>query len=316
MKKFIKILLIAAAALIALGLVLSVIGLVCGAKPASMLSDGLWNVTLYEAPSDNVFSSDGTYRVSPAGIKELSIDWLDGTVTVEPYDGTDILLKETADTELTDKNSLRYTVKDGELTISCWTPKVTVSFTAASTDKDLHIQIPASLAHSLDGLDFDAQNASLRLSDLQLRELEISTLDGDASVQNLTADSMDFDTQNGTLLLDNATLRDLSINGLNGDVTIKASAIHELSLDVMNGNLTGAFVQCPDEVEIHSLDGSVALTIPADSQFTAHWESLSQNAYRSSFHGTYGDRTHTVGTGRCEIDMDTMNGTLEITPAA
>lgn len=317
MKKITKFLLLAAAALIALGLIVSMIGLVCGANPASILSHGLWNMTVYQAPSDSNVSSDGTYRVDPAGIDELSINWLNGTVTVEAYDGTDILISETADVPLTAENSLHYKVTSGELTVSSCRPSVELSFgpAAALTDKELLIQLPAELAHALKQLDFDAQNASLRLSDLQLRELEISTLNGDASAQQLTADSMDFDTQNGSLLLDNATLRDLSVSGLDGDVTATASSIRSLSLDVMNGDLTGDFIQCPESVEVQSLNGSARLTIPADSQFTAHWDSLSPNAYRSSFQGTYDRSTHTVGSGRCAISLKTMSGSLEIQAA-
>lgn len=317
MKKFIKILLIAAAALIALGIILSVVGLVCGAKPLSMVSGGLWNVTLSK-PSNHDYSADGVYQVSPDRIRELSIDWLDGHVVVEPYDGTEIQITETASTPLTEQNSLRYKVEHGELTISCLAPSVGISFSSIHNvgEKDLHVQIPASLAKSLDSLDFDAQNATLDVSDLQLRELSISTLDGDISVQNVQADSVDFSTQNGALLLEHTTLGDVEISGLDGDVTAKASTIRELSLDVMNGDLVADLLQCPDEVEINSLDGSVLLTLPADSQFTAHWDGLTPNAYRSQFQGSYGDRTHIVGNGRCEIDMDTMNGTLEINPAA
>ena len=43
---------------------------------------------------DNDFEENNTYHVSDASINSIDIDWISGRVTVIPYDGDDIVIRE------------------------------------------------------------------------------------------------------------------------------------------------------------------------------------------------------------------------------
>ncbi len=81
--------------LISVGIVLSAIGRFAGASPRHILFDGLWNASFrYGDDFDNDFEENNTYHVSDASINSIDIDWISGRVTVIPYDGDDIVIRE------------------------------------------------------------------------------------------------------------------------------------------------------------------------------------------------------------------------------
>ena len=97
MKKSTKIILMISICLISVGIVLSAIGRFAGASPRHILFDGLWNASFrYGDDFDNDFEENNTYHVSDASINSIDIDWISGRVTVIPYDGDDIVIREKA----------------------------------------------------------------------------------------------------------------------------------------------------------------------------------------------------------------------------
>lgn len=313
MKKHVKVLLCLSAGLVSLGLVLSTIGLATGAQLSPILQNGLWNISVSTAQREHPVSPDGLYTVSREGIHGLAIDWLDGEITVVPYAGSEIVIQETSPMGLSERNSLRYTVKNGLLSISGAPGQVFFGGFSDQlfSDKTLTVQLPADLA--LETMDLAVADADIFLQGLQLQELNLDCLDGDLSLVDSTMDALSLNCADGDLALANCQTQSLEINSLDGDVAAANCAIAQLKLSTAGGDFTGSLTRCPEQVEVDSMDGSVALTLPAESQFTASFTSLDGD-YTSSFPGVFQGGIHTVGNGSAQITMSTMNGDLSIEP--
>lgn len=313
MKKSTKIILLLSAALISLGLLLTIGSLASGVQIERILENELWDAVLYERTAENDFSPDGRYTVSPAGIQELSISWTDGTILIEPYDGTEILIEESSAGGIDEKHHLGFTTTNGVLQIfdNPTLAAIHFSLNRPIPRRDLCVHLPSALAQDLGSLDLDAADGEMDLRDLHVKTLTIDTVDGDIRVQNSVIETLEVDAANANLWLQNAQLQTLETDHLDGDITVLTSDINDLDISTMDGNFSGDFLHCPQTIHFDSLSGSMELHLPSDSQFTATWDSLSGD-YHSDFQGSYGARTHTVGDGSAEISMSTMDGSLHI----
>lgn len=279
MKKSTKIILILAASFVAIGSVLSIIGIIAGAKPIKQFEQSISKYEIYDDDFDesykNEFNAKNTYEVNPSGINELSIDWVDGNVTIEPYDGTEIILTESSSSKITEKNNLGYRVDEGELEISM--TKRIGDFHLSPKDidikKDLIIKIPSSLASHL---------------------MEIS-LDG----------------VNTNLVLNEISAGGLSVNTVNGNVIGKNLSLSEIELDTVDGNLDVDLLNCPGEIEVDSVGGNVTIAIPHNSEFTAHLNTAS-GTLNSEFHDNCAKGYCSTGNGNAQFEMDSVGGDFYI----
>jgi DUF4097 and DUF4098 domain-containing protein YvlB len=119
---------------------------------------------------------------------------------------------------------------------------------------------------------------------------------------------------------------ELDINGVSGEV--HASCIngrleaHNLAgrsdLSTINGRLEAHFDQLPAHVELNSVNGSLALTIPSDSKAEIEASTVSGNI--SNDFGLHVNRHQYVGRdlrgrlggGGTQIKLDSVNGKIEI----
>lgn len=313
MKKSTKIILLLSAILISLGLIFTIGGLASGVQLEEIVKSGRYNMVLYERKAENEFSPDGRYTISPTGIQSLSILWTDGTITIAPYDGTEILLAESSSAKLDEEHHLGYTTSGGVLQIFDDPVQAAVNFTWGQpiSPRDLHIYLPSTLAQELEDLELNCTSTELDLRSLCSKTLSINTLDGTITVQDSSMDHLEVDGADADLHLQDSKICTLNVDNLDGSITIDASAVDQLDINTMDGNLSGTFLHCPQSILFDSLSGSMELCLPSDSQFTAQWDSFS-GAYTSTFQGSYRDHTHIVGDGSAQISMNTMDGTLQI----
>ncbi|MGN1068429.1 MAG: DUF4097 family beta strand repeat-containing protein, partial [Christensenellales bacterium] len=124
------------------------------------------------------------------GIREIEIEWIAGEVEIECYDGSEIVFSETSAEQLSERQTMRYLVKDGELEIRCCESK-----TVQLPEKTLTVQIPASLI--ADELEADVVSASLTARGVQAREIKLESVSGNICADGLTAEKLQIDTVSG-----------------------------------------------------------------------------------------------------------------------
>ncbi len=290
MKKSTKIVLCTSAVLIALGLVLTLGGLAAGAKMDQILNAGLWDLRFYEHRT-SAFSDDGRYVIPAEGVREMDINWWNGTVSIETYPGQEILVEESCRVPLGEKTGLTYEVEHGTLRIFSSPEQGGIFFTPSEAErKDLRIQVPEQM--DLAAIDFEASGGELRMQEVAAGKVSIDVVDGDVSLEYVD-------------------LGQLEINAATGDVTMKAVSVEEVGVSVVNGSCHGEFQHCPRRVSYDGAAGDVELWLPEDSQFTVEKSGI-EGEFQSEFTGVERGDSYVVGDGTSSIEIDTVSGALRI----
>ncbi|MEY8297528.1 MAG: DUF4097 family beta strand repeat-containing protein [Emergencia timonensis] len=280
MKKSTKIILMISICLISVGIVLSAIGRFAGASPRHILFDGLWNASFrYGDDFDNDFEENNTYHVSDASINSIDIDWISGRVTVIPYDGDDIVIREKSKGKIDEENCLRYRISGDTLEINYFLQTAEFNFTGSiNYSKQLEIKVPRALAKSLDELNFDAVSA-----DLNIRDLHIA--------------SLDVDTTSGNLLGKNIEAKYVNMGTVSGDMKV-------------------TYTSCPKELNMDSTSGDCTISLPKGSSVTAELDSVSGD-FSSEFSTRYEEEdVYIIGSGECEFSVSTVSGDFVINKGA
>ena len=266
--------------LISVGIVLSAIGRFAGASPRHILFDGLWNASFrYGDDFDNDFEENNTYHVSDASINSIDIDWISGRVTVIPYDGDDIVIREKSKGKIDEENCLRYRISGDTLEINYFRQTAEFNFTGSiNYSKQLEIKVPRALAKSLDELNFDAVSA-----DLNIRDLHIA--------------SLDVDTTSGNLLGKNIEAKYVNMGTVSGDMKV-------------------TYTSCPKELNMDSTSGDCTISLPKGSSVTAELDSVSGD-FSSEFSTRYEEEdVYIIGSGECEFSVSTVSGDFVINKGA
>lgn len=295
MKKSTKTLLILSVVFISLGTLLTVGSMMFGVNPLDAIRSGAMDVPIYKNRTAE-FSADGRYTIPANGVKEVSIDWLAGDITIEPYDGTDIILEETSSAPFTENSSLDYTFRTDELNISYGPTQLGLSLGNPSLDasKELHILLPSTV---------------------KLSDLSIDSASSNVSIQGVSPLELDVNTVSGNLNVANAVIGGLSFDSASGGVTITDSNVQEIDADTVSGSLDASVMVCPMEVSFSTSSGDITLTLPADSQFRLSLDTAS-GQINSDFQGVYQGNIYMVGTGFGEFEVDSISGSVNIHQAA
>ena len=139
-------------------------------------------------------------------ITELSIDWLEGSVTVRATEGDEVVITEDYDGEK-GSHRLRWKIEDGELTIKYCKPRRWGSFDIES--KNLIVEIPGAMLEVL-------------------RDAEIIAVDCDVTYEG-NADELSLDMEDG----------DVSIHyGQQENVDIYAKLTPQVMEEILGGRMT------------------------------------------------------------------------------
>lgn len=168
------------------------------------------------------------------GIREIEIEWIAGEVEIECYDGSEIVFSETSAEQLSERQTMRYLVKDGELEIRCCESK-----TVQLPEKTLTVQIPASLI--VDELEADVVSASLTARGVQAREIKLESVSGNICADGLTAEKLQIDTVSGIAeILRCDVARKLEIDTVSGNAAMQLAASatgFTLKFDTVSGSV-------------------------------------------------------------------------------
>lgn len=168
------------------------------------------------------------------GIREIEIEWIAGEVEIECYNGSEIVFSETSAEQLSERQTMRYLVKDGELEIRCCESK-----TVQLPEKTLTVQIPASLI--ADELEADVVSASLTARGVQAREIKLESVSGNICADGLTAEKLQIDTVSGIAeILRCDVARKLKIDTVSGNAAMQLAASatgFTLKFDTVSGSV-------------------------------------------------------------------------------
>ena len=222
-------------------------------------------------------------------ITELSIDWLEGSVTVREAEGDEIVITEDYDGEK-GSHRLRWRIEDGELTIKYCKPRRWGSFDIES--KNLIVEIPGTMLEVL-------------------RDAEIIAVDCDVTYEG-NADELSLDMVDGDLTV-NGNIGELSVHAVQAQVTYKG-AVRSAEMDCVAADVS-MYLDMAAELEFDQVDGDVVLYLSSEiGGFSAEIASLAGDLEVNGFEDvTYPDsKMARRGDGSLRIDVSGVNSKLKI----
>ena len=182
-----------------------------------------------------------------------------------------------------DDYRLRYAVEDGKLVI-----QPCRSRTFGSMDlpkKTLTVFLPKT--RMLDAITVETVSADVELHGGQTSDLSVTTTSGEIIGPGIRAGEYDLSTVSGGVRLPSLPAAGSSID-----------------CDTVSGYMSLGCAACPADVDFDSVSGSLTLTLPAGSQYTLAFDSVSGRIITTNF---------TPGTAApCAISAETVSGDLEI----
>ena len=143
-----------------------------------IISNGQIHLGAWAYDDDEYVIGNGTVQTA---IREISVDWVAGSVTVEPTDGERIVIADDYSGDH-DAYRLRWSVEDGELSVKYCKPSLkTAFFDSDSVSKNLTILIPKSMLDEVDEVYISTFSADQNIR-VSAERLELEAVSGEISI--------------------------------------------------------------------------------------------------------------------------------------
>ena len=279
--------------------------------------------------------TDGEESFSAKDVRALRIDWLSGSVSVERYDGREVVVREEAPVRLTEDHCMRLKLSGGTLSILPCANKV-----RNLPEKQLTVLVPRSLtlsevtadatsasvtlsgveaaedirAYSLSGslrvedcrcfaLDLDSTSGSQHVLRCEVKNaVEADSLSGSFTAEELVCLFLDADSSSGSLKADALSCDELRLSSISGSQRVSGLDCRTAEASSTSGSIRLGFAASPASVDVETTSGSVELTFPKGTNIDLVFDTTS-----GSLHGDSG-RVR----GGIPVDVETTSGSLTI----
>ncbi len=298
MKKSIKITLIVAAALVGLGLCLSVAGFAMGGRFNELTNlhldpaTGKWEQVNEAGNVVNDYTGSDYALPEGTDTTALDIDWISGEVEILVTSGDAVSLMERMDRGTSPDYAMVVSEQDGVLKVRY----VEDEFLSLPNlpAKKLVIHLPREMAESLTEVRLNSVSADFDVDPLTVREkFEFSSVSGDLETDFITAEGVDAEvsTVSGKIDLD-GSFRQVNGENTSGEIDLKLRT-------------------CPEKVSLVTVSGKVDVELPRDAGFTLSYDTVSGDL-ECDFAAKRNGEKLICGDGGCEISVSTTSGDLKI----
>ena len=225
--------------------------------------------------------------------QSIKVNWTNGKINIEAYDGEDTVISET---EVAEKeNKLRWRVEDGVLKIQQMAAGMRFGL-KQTPKKTLTVKIPSNVAEGLKAVTSDSVSAEVTITGISASDkIEIDTVSGGANLKNIKTEKLDIDTVSGNIKA--------------------AGEFTELESDSVSGDVTVSSATPLKKLDCDSTSGNIRLTIPKDSGFTLKADTVSGDISCGLPTVSESKNRRVCGDGSADFETDTVSGDLIITSA-
>lgn len=282
-----------------------VVLLLAGALVWAIGLDGTPVISLGDGNDKNYTVSDlsGELRLTEE-IRGVDIDWSAGSIDIRSYEGSEIIVRETAQNDENDR--LRYYVENGTLHIR--ERKSGLINIGLNKEKDLEILLPEG---QYEWIELDVASAEMSLRDIQADRIDVDCASGDLEVYECDFNSLEFDSASGSFSMDASRAGEFEMDTASGSANLNGQ-VDSISFDSASGDLTVVSSVTPRQIEMDSASGRADITIPTDSQFTAELDSASGGLNVEGFSGNSRKDSYICGNGSAEYEFSTASGDVTI----
>lgn len=225
--------------------------------------------------------------------QSIKVNWTNGKINIEAYDGEDTVISET---EVAEKeNKLRWRVEDGVLKIQQMAAGMRFGL-KQTPKKTLTVKIPSNVAEGLKAVTSDSVSAEVTITGISASDkIEIDTVSGGANLKNIKTEKLDIDTVSGSIKA--------------------AGEFTELESDSVSGDVTVSSATPLKKLDCDSTSGNIRLTIPKNSGFTLKADTVSGDISCGIPTVSESKNRRVCGDGSADFETDTVSGDLIITSA-
>ena len=225
--------------------------------------------------------------------QSIKVNWTNGKINIESYDGEDTVISET---EVAEKeNKLRWRVEDGVLKIQQMAAGMRFGL-KQTPKKTLTVKIPSNVAEGLKAVTSDSVSAEVTITGISASDkIEIDTVSGGANLKNIKTEKLDIDTVSGSIKA--------------------AGEFTELESDSVSGDVTVSSATPLKKLDCDSTSGNIRLTIPKNSGFTLKADTVSGDISCGLPAVSESKNRRVCGDGSADFETDTVSGDLIITSA-
>lgn len=184
--------------------------------------------------NENAYAVGGS-EVSAGGISDISVEWINGNINIEYYDGDTISFSESSPKN--ENYAMRYLVEGSELKIKfCKSGLHSIN----SYSKALNIYLPKDL--QLNSLEVESISSEVYINEITSREFDCDTVSGNL---NLTGSfyEADFSSVSGNIFItDSAVPRSVDLSTVSGDCKLAVPADisgFRIEYETVSGDVTG-----------------------------------------------------------------------------
>ena len=262
------------------------------------------NSEQYQAGGDELTVTDMT---------QLEVNWMDGIITILPYDGTTVQFFETNAQNLAPKDQLHYLYQDGKLTIQYKSAKH-FPFLFGSINgkgKSLEIKLPKSIAENLNECRVDSVSSKIDISGIQAEKISLDTTSGDLKLRESTTDTLSIDSVSGSIQGEQVVIDEkMDVDTTSGKITLSGS-IQEIEFNSISGELNLTSQVCPGKITTDTVSGKVTVSIPENDGFCYYKDTLS-GKLQCDFSVTQEEDKGIYKNGNAEFSFDSLSGDITI----
>ena len=259
------------------------------ASPSSFFT-GDWSLGIIGV----TYKNSALYNVGGGTVTDefhsIKVNWTNGKINIESYDGEDTVISET---EVAEKeNKLRWRVEDGVLKIQQMAAGMRFGL-KKTPKKTLTVKIPSSAAEKLKNVNTDSVSAEVNIIGIAASgKIEIDTVSGSAALKSIKTARLDIDT-------------------VSGEVNAEGE-ISELESDSVSGDITVSSAIPLEKLDCDSTSGNIRLTIPKNSGFTLKADTVSGDISCGLPTVSESKNRRVCGDGSADFETDTVSGDLII----
>lgn len=257
-----------------------------------------------------------TAAVDAAGVNEIKIDWVAGSVEIRVGEGDQITFYETANRTLTDAQKMRYTLSSGGVLQIKYSADVEDVFDWLDSDtynmpaKALIVTVPASMIGTLGTLDIDAVSAKVDVDGVYGGETKLNTVSGAIAAANIACEELKLSSTSGSVKAEACQAEKLDLGNVSG--SLRAEGVYaQIDAESVSGEVRLSCSSAPDKITAESVSGSVTVQLPESAGFTAKLDSVS-GGLSCTFPGTLSDKMVVVGDGSANYRFNTVSGSIRI----
>jgi DUF4097 and DUF4098 domain-containing protein YvlB len=246
----------------------------------------------------------GSAEISASDIKEIDIDWVEGSVNIEVHTGDKLIISEPEDLE--DADRLRYKVENGRLTIKF---RKSSFFRFKPLDKPLTVKIPESY-RSFVLFMIETVSANMKAASIIGDEVKLEAVSGNISIKDFTCNLMKVETVSGNIQIDNAAVEELKLEAVSGDINFIGNA-DDVDAETVSGTINLTSHTCPHTLDFESVSGDIKLRIPENDGFELRLETVSGD-FSCAFPTTKERKEYVYKNGRADFKVETVSGDIKI----